>query len=102
MKKHGEEREVMTKREAIVLSAYTGVLLCDLDDYRTYAEKLFGCSLNTAELLMLKEDIQERATEDAMKIINSMTDETEAEVRQEELSEELEGTKQNSGQMVMT
>lgn len=41
MKKHIAEREVVTKRETIVLSAYTGVLLCDFDDYHKYVEKLF-------------------------------------------------------------
>jgi len=92
----------MTKKEAIVLSAYTGVLLCDFDDYHKYVEKLFGCSLNTAELLMLKEDIQERATEDAMKIINNMTNEEHVDERQEQLSEETECKEQNSGQMVLT
>lgn len=92
----------MTKKEAIVLSAYTGVLLCDFDDYHKYVESLFGCSLNTAELLMLKEDIQERATEDAMKIINNMTNEEHVDERQEQLSEEAECKEQNSGQMILT
>lgn len=92
----------MTKREAIVLSAFTGVLLCDFDDYHQYVEKLFGCSLSTGELRMLKEDIQEKAREDAMKILNNMTDETQIEERQEEHPEESEAKEQNSGQMVLT
>ena len=51
---------------------------------------------------MLKEDIQEKAREDAMKILNNMTDETEIEEQQEEHPEESEIQEQNSGQMVLT
>ena len=51
---------------------------------------------------MLKEDIQERATEDAMKIINNMTNEEHVDERQEQLSEEAECKEQNSGQMILT
>ena len=62
----------MRKKEAIVLSAYTGVLLCDFEDYHKYAETLFGCTLCEGEVLMLKEDIKERSTKDAMKIVDSV------------------------------
>lgn len=31
----------MTKQEKCIVSAYTGVLMCDFDDLQQYLEKLF-------------------------------------------------------------
>lgn len=67
----------MTKREAIVLSAYTGRVLCDMDDYLKYVGEMFGCTISKQELPMLKEDIQYRATEEARGILNNLTNEAE-------------------------
>lgn len=97
----------MTKKEAIVLSAFTGVLLCDFDDYQKYVENLFGCTLSTGELLMLKEDIQEKAREDAMKILDNLQEDVhEEEELQPEITDDIgeerdEITEENAGIMAM-
>lgn len=40
----------MTKQEKIVVSAYTGVLMCDFDDLHEYIEDKLGRSVWTHEL----------------------------------------------------
>lgn len=42
----------MTKREKIIVSAYTGVLLCDFDDLHRYIEEAVGRPVKTIELGM--------------------------------------------------
>ena len=93
----------MTKREAVVLSAYTGKLLCDFDDYHKYVESLFGCTIFTTELPMLKEDIQERAEEDAMQILKNLSDEEQETVQEAETEapEQPENEEENTVQMVL-
>ena len=45
-----EGKGKMTKREKIVLSAYTGFLMCDPRDLHKYIEKLFGYAVFTHEM----------------------------------------------------
>ena len=40
----------MTEREAIVVSAFTGTLFCDFDDYHKYVEEILGRPVMTHEL----------------------------------------------------
>ena len=40
----------MTKQEKIVISAYTGVLMCDISDLRKYIEKILGRPVYSHEL----------------------------------------------------
>ena len=40
----------MTKQEKIVVSAYTGVLMCDIEDYQKYVESLLKRPVFTHEL----------------------------------------------------
>lgn len=40
----------MTKREKVVVSAYTGVLMCDMSDLQAYIEELLGRPVWTHEL----------------------------------------------------
>ena len=40
----------MTKEERIIVSAYTGVLMCDFDDLHQYIEKKLGKPIFTHEL----------------------------------------------------
>lgn len=40
----------MTKQEAIIVSAYTGVLMCEVSDLHEYIEKKLGRSVFTHEL----------------------------------------------------
>lgn len=40
----------MTLHEKVVLSAYTGILMCDMSEVHKYIEKLLGRSVWTHEL----------------------------------------------------
>ncbi len=40
----------MTKDEAAIVTAYTGVLIGEFDDFSKYAEKIIGRSIMTHEL----------------------------------------------------
>lgn len=40
----------MTKQEKIIVSAYTGVLMCDFSDMHEYIEKVMGRPVWTHEL----------------------------------------------------
>lgn len=41
----------MTKQEKCIVSAYTGVLMCDFDDLQQYLEKLLGRRYGRMSLL---------------------------------------------------
>lgn len=41
----------MTKREKLIVSAYTGVLMTDFDDFHAYVEALFEHPVFTHEML---------------------------------------------------
>ena len=45
----------MTKREGAILSAYTGCLLCDFNDFHKYIEELLGRPVFTHEIPELTE-----------------------------------------------
>jgi hypothetical protein len=64
----------MTKREAIVLTAYTGILLCNLEDYYEYVEKLLGRPVFTHELADKKtvDEIKEGSKEEAEAILSNL------------------------------
>lgn len=68
----------MTKHESIVLSAYTGVLMCDFLDMHKYIEQIMGRSVFDYELG--KEDVCDeirRLTKpDYCKIINNIENES--------------------------
>ena len=51
----------MTKREKQIVSAYTGVLMCDLDDLYEYIQELLGRPVWTHELA--DHDVQETIKE---------------------------------------
>lgn len=40
----------MTKREAVIVSAYTGYMLSSFEDMRRYADSLFGREVFTHEM----------------------------------------------------
>jgi hypothetical protein len=60
----------MTKREAAVVSAYTGFLLGNFSDMHEYIEKIMGRPVWTHELGSKEvfDKIKELATEDFMKL----------------------------------
>ena len=63
----------MTLHEKVVLSAYTGILMCDMSEVHQYIEKLLGRPVWTHELASgaLWEQIKGKAKPDFLKIIES-------------------------------
>lgn len=61
----------MTLHEKIVLSAYTGILMCDMSEVHRYIEKLLGRPVWTHELASeaLWSEIKEKAKPDFHKMI---------------------------------
>ena len=60
----------MTKHEAIVVSAYTGFLMCDFGDVHEYIEKKLGRPVWTHEFAdkSIREEIREKTKPDFLKI----------------------------------
>lgn len=54
----------MTKKEAAIVSAYTGYLCGDFDDLHAYLETLFGRPIFTHELPQMMDQIHERSKPD--------------------------------------
>jgi spore maturation protein CgeB len=65
----------MTKYEGAVLSAYTGYLLCDWDEFKKYSEKLLKSELTTVAFSLnnIKEKLKELSRDEFNKIMNSQT-----------------------------
>lgn len=63
----------MTLHEKVVLSAYTGILMCDMFEVHQYIEKLLGRRVWTHELASeaLWEQIKGKVKPDFLKIIES-------------------------------
>lgn len=60
----------MTKREKIVVSAYTGVLMCNIDDLHKYIEELFGRPVWTHEIAneKVQQEIKEKSKPEFLEI----------------------------------
>ena len=60
----------MTKQEKIVVSAYTGVLMCTFNDLHEYAEKKLGRPIWTHEFASeaVTEELKEAAKDDFLKL----------------------------------
>lgn len=54
----------MTKREAAIVSAYTGILLGSLDDLYEYASELLGFNVCTHDLYLHAKEIKEKSKKD--------------------------------------
>ena len=65
-----DEGAGMTKYEAIVVSAYTGFLMCDFGDVHEYIEKKLGRPVWTHEFAdkSIWEEIREKTKPDFLKI----------------------------------
>ena len=61
----------MTLHEKIVLSAYTGVLMCDFSYVHSYIEQLFGRPVWTHELSDQEfvDELKEKAKKDFLEVI---------------------------------
>lgn len=64
----------MNKREAVVISAYTGTLLCEFKDLHEYIEAVLGRSVFTHELgnKELVELIKFKSEEEFLEICSSI------------------------------
>lgn len=58
----------MTKREASIVSAYTGIFIGDFDDFYSYISQLLGRPVFTHELPELADKIKELSKPDFMSI----------------------------------
>ena len=60
----------MTKQEKIVVSAYTGVLMCDFSDLHEYIEKKLGRPVWTHELASeeLQKEIRQKTKDDFLEL----------------------------------
>ena len=58
----------MTKTEAAIVTAYTGVVIGEFDDFQKYAESLMGRPVFTHELPGLADVIKEKSRNDFMNI----------------------------------
>ena len=60
----------MTKQEKIIVSAYTGYLMCDVSDVHKYVEELLGRPVWTHELSCehVQREIMEKAKPDFLKL----------------------------------
>lgn len=62
----------MTKREGAILSAYTGILLCEFKDLHQYVEEILGGPVFTHQLPMLKDEIKNKSTIDFNKLMDTI------------------------------
>ncbi len=60
----------MTKQEKIIVSAYTGVLMCDFVELHEYIEKKFGRPVFTYELADrgVQKEVEEKSKEEFLEI----------------------------------
>ena len=69
----------MTKREKLIVSVYTGVLMCDFSEVHTYIEELLGRPAFTHELANpeLISRLRDEVREEFMKICQETTPDLE-------------------------
>lgn len=58
----------MTKREAAIVSAYTGYLIGEFSDLQAYAEEIMERQIFTHELPGIAEELKEKSKKDFMSI----------------------------------
>lgn len=58
----------MTKREAAIVSAYTGYLIGEFSDFQAYAEEVMGRPVFILELPALEDEIREKSKKDFIDI----------------------------------
>ena len=62
----------MTKQEKIIVSAYTGVLMCNFEDVHEYIQKKFGRPVFIHELADkgIQKEVKEKSEEEFLEICN--------------------------------
>ncbi len=58
----------MTKREAAIVSAYTGYLIGEFSDFQAYAEEVMGRHIFTHEFPSIADELKEKSKKDFMSI----------------------------------
>ena len=58
----------MTKKEAAIISAYTGYLIGEFSDFQAYAEEIMGRPIFTHDLTRLEYELKEKSKKDFMSI----------------------------------
>lgn len=58
----------MTKREAAIVSAYTGYLIGEFSDFQAYAEEIMGRPIFTHEFPSIADELNEKSKKDFMSI----------------------------------
>lgn len=58
----------MTKKEAAIVSAYTGVLIGDFNEMHRYIEEIMGRQVFTHELSYISDEITKKSKNDFMNI----------------------------------
>lgn len=58
----------MTKREAAIISAYTGYLIGEFSDFHAYAEEVMGRPIFTHEFPNIADELKEKSKKDFMSI----------------------------------
>ena len=58
----------MTKKEAAIVSAYTGYLIGEFSDFQAYAEEIMGQPIFTHDLTRLEYELKEKSKKDFMSI----------------------------------
>ena len=58
----------MTKREAAIVSAYTGYLIGEFSDFHAYIEEIMGRPIFTHEFPNIEEELKEASKKDFMSI----------------------------------
>ncbi len=63
-------RDNLTKEQAVILSAYTGVLMCNFGDFHEYVEKIMDRPVFTHEMAdrEISEQIKEASKSDFLSI----------------------------------
>lgn len=60
----------MTKREFVVVSAFSGILLCEYEDWRAYVEEVFGRKFYAHEMATDEfwEELKQKSEKELKKI----------------------------------
>lgn len=69
-----DEEMAVTKREAAIISAYTGILLSDFSELHKYAEEKLDRSISTHEFGFMGGEMKAVSRDDFLKINDSIID----------------------------
>ena len=69
----------MTKQEKIIVSAYTGCLMCDMSDVHKYIEKILGRPIWSHELAneAIQREIMDKSRADFLALCETSDDESD-------------------------